>query len=391
MVRLFLKTAIGALAGLFAAGALASAKTVDFCNASPVKITSAVAYYDRTLTLASRGWFVLEPGACATLTGVAGGQLYYYAYSATPLAKWLVRKPAMTWEGPTRFCINPDDAFRLPDKTECATKAGFLSQSLYGPRPMAPIFEKNHLGIRVSDAPALARDLRGVMAFEQRLKDTPGREPAFQLGADFTDAPQGPRVDAIHPGLPAEYEGMQVGDIILNIDGAAVQSVRDLNDRLDALPFDRIYPLQISLLRNGQTVRGRIMPMWFAFNHPLYDQVSPSDVFWWDFADGMALDFGNEFACGVGAAAAETSRSTKTKRDFRLNNAIGKSASCAAQKNRKQKLYRLFYEDAAIAGSWASIIGAGGAFKLARGARSASLASKPHLVRRPPPKYRSFK
>jgi uncharacterized membrane protein len=340
---------------------VAGARPVELCNASPVPFSAAVAWYDSSAQLNARGWFTLDPGACAMVADdVAGTRLYYYAESETPLAQWLAQESAMRWQGDVPVCVERRQAFHFRRGGTCDQPMRFRSRLLQGDAPQVFVWDRRHVGATLEQAPALARDLSGVMRFEAALRHRPGREPPFQLGAAFTDTPQGPRISVISPGMPAEVEGMLAGDIVVRIDGTEVRTNADIDALLDSLPFDRRGPLALTIARDGHLLDGWVTPMWFAFNHPSYRETTEAGVFLQEFGDGLLLGFGSEVLCGGTYAVRESIRAVRSQRSPNVERMLGSSTRCARRLERHQHLHRLFHPDAAVAGTWSSLVGLGG-------------------------------
>jgi serine protease Do len=75
-------------------------------------------------------------------------------------------------------------------------------------------------------------------------------EAAEAFGLDGTD---GALVSAVTPGTPAEKADLQVGDIVLRVDGLAVSNTRSLIDYVSAQGPD--VEVELDVLRDGETIR----------------------------------------------------------------------------------------------------------------------------------------
>ena len=77
------------------------------------------------------------------------------------------------------------------------------------------------------------------------------------LGVTTAPAPRGAAIQAVHPGGPAEREGLRAGDVIVGIDGRSVDEPEDVSDAVSAhRPGDEI---EVEVIRDGErrTIHGR--------------------------------------------------------------------------------------------------------------------------------------
>ncbi|MCJ7550216.1 MAG: PDZ domain-containing protein [Anaerolineae bacterium] len=88
--------------------------------------------------------------------------------------------------------------------------------------------------------------------------DMPFFEGRPWLGISFVMGPDGAQVTSVVPGSPADEEGLEVDDVITEVDGAAVTASRPLDELiLGYEPGDRI---ELTVARDGRerTVRVRL-------------------------------------------------------------------------------------------------------------------------------------
>jgi serine protease Do len=78
-------------------------------------------------------------------------------------------------------------------------------------------------------------------------------QPVTQAMADYykLDKPQGVVVSGVNKDTPAEKAGLKEGDVILTVDGAPVQSVAQLRNRISLLPVGHDAQLQVQ--RDGKS------------------------------------------------------------------------------------------------------------------------------------------
>lgn len=375
---------------------MANAKSMKLCNRSPLKADMAVAYTNEAGDFISEGWFATAPGECANFSGISGQYFYYHAQSKTDLAYWLNGGDRyVVWEGKTNLCFHPSNRFKYVNQNTCAYVAKYQQVMLAYDTNEFSLIHNNYPDISIEQASEVARDLDGVMNWERHLKNTPGRENPFQIGAGLEKGTQGARVAFVVPGLPAEFEGIETGDEIVGLDGFVVETPDDVISILGAIPFDRKTPLQITITRRGEIIEGVIEPLFFPFNHPLYANSSPEATFAWEIADGIPFMLGNEVACGAKALLFETLNSLGNDAPFNGARIANSTRGCAETLNKTQELYRIFHEEAATAGVWAGLVAGGTgllkAGKLGELGSGAKLAGKSRFVRHPALKRRSLR
>lgn len=369
--------AVAAL-GLAGFGADAAARDAEICNGAPVKLYLAVSYDG-----VSRGWYKLEPGGCARFNGVRGRTVNYFAQASEPLARWLSRGGGLEWNGWAYRCVHPREAFQFAARGRCAEKRGFATFRLSGAANRMTLSEENHRGVAFSDLPRLRRALSGRMAFEATLRNTPGREPPFQLGVSTGEGRQGVRVVKVHAGMPAEAEGLKPGDEIVALNGYTVRDAGQLRWVLDTLSLFADAPLPMTILRDGRKISGSIAPMFYEFNHRDYRPGGGAKTFLWSAVNGVAFGFGNELACGGVFSLAEGASALAEERDLDAGWIKSNAERCASNLNRELAKHEILHKSAANAAFWASLIAPGlPVGKLARAARGVPLAARSRFVAR---------
>lgn len=79
-----------------------------FCNDTPVRLDTAVGYYERDAWYAM-GWWSLWPGECATVISEDLRQRHYYGHATSG---------RRSWSGPHSLCTSAQ-AFRIRDRDDC--------------------------------------------------------------------------------------------------------------------------------------------------------------------------------------------------------------------------------------------------------------------------------
>jgi S1-C subfamily serine protease len=80
-----------------------------------------------------------------------------------------------------------------------------------------------------------------------------------RLGASVATAAGGLRVGQVHPGSLAAKAGLRPGDLLLTLNGAAVATPEQLQDRL-AGPLQRGQPVVLRVRRDGTELELRLAP-----------------------------------------------------------------------------------------------------------------------------------
>jgi S1-C subfamily serine protease len=108
--------------------------------------------------------------------------------------------------------------------------------------------------------PVIAVDGSVVVGFDQarleRLIAVPARG---RLGASVRPVDGGLLVGTVHAGSLAARMGLRAGDIIRTVDGVAIGTPEQLQDRLTGL-FERDRPVKVAVDRAGTRLALRLVP-----------------------------------------------------------------------------------------------------------------------------------
>ena len=90
------------------------------------------------------------------------------------------------------------------------------------------------------------------------MPDMPFFEGRPWLGVSFVMGPDGAQVTSVVPGSPAEKEGLEVDDIITEVDGVAVTASRPLDELI--LRYEPGDGVELTVARDGRerTIRVRL-------------------------------------------------------------------------------------------------------------------------------------
>ncbi|MDJ0653240.1 MAG: RIP metalloprotease RseP [Xanthomonadales bacterium] len=117
--------------------------------------------------------------------------------------------------------------------------------------------DRKPVEVTVEDAGGERR--QHVLDFSQ-LPDDFKEEKLLETAGLTIYSPRGrPFVDRLVEGDPAEQGGMRVGDLIISVNGSAVEQARDLSEAIQA-HADGLNPLEILVERDGRQVTLMIMP-----------------------------------------------------------------------------------------------------------------------------------
>ncbi|HXM19408.1 MAG TPA: DUF1036 domain-containing protein [Candidatus Tumulicola sp.] len=112
--KIIIATVSAVAAILFLAAPRPAQASLQICNKSSERIDTAVAYYyDDGLDAAweSEGWWVLQPGQCATPVSYDLDYRYYYVFG---------NGPSHYWGGTYNFCVDMSTKFDFLDSdTKC--------------------------------------------------------------------------------------------------------------------------------------------------------------------------------------------------------------------------------------------------------------------------------
>lgn len=368
------------------------AERVSVCNASPFEISIAVGYKDDSENVRTHGWFNQSPGECNSWD-TGSEKFYYYAEASEKLARWVNGGNPYRWANSIfsfnhSLCVDPSNKFNMVAKAECPTKHRFLSARLTRSNNQINLYHEYHQGIPLEETIERRHTLIGKMNYEEMIRSTPEREPPFQLGFDLKNNPSGgATVTRLYEGMPAELEGMLVGDTITNLGGYKINNVEDVNWVLDELSIFNTEPLSITMIaETGEIVNGVIEPMFYPFSHKDYSEGGKVSTFLASTVDGVFFGGASELGCGAFFTIAEGLSAVFSDRGFDTQQTVTEASSCSHSVDMELQKNALLYEDAAIAGLWASILMPGTAVfkgaKILKGGKAAKipLAAKSRFV-----------
>ncbi len=88
------------------------------------------------------------------------------------------------------------------------------------------------------------------------MPEMPYLEELPWLGVSFVMGEEGAEVTSVVPGSPADDEGLEVGDIITEVDGRNVTASRPLDELI--LQYDPGDRVELTILRDGQEIEVRV-------------------------------------------------------------------------------------------------------------------------------------
>lgn len=91
------------------------------------------------------------------------------------------------------------------------------------------------------------------------LQVTPEWRDHYLLGCSYTATNPTAKLDTIEKGYPLDLAGVKAGDVIVNINGVAIQTSRELADYLGEHPLSK-EALTLTFLRDGQETEVTIEP-----------------------------------------------------------------------------------------------------------------------------------
>lgn len=94
---------------------------------------------------------------------------------------------------------------------------------------------------------------------ELTLQITPAWRDDYMLGCSYTSTKPTAELEAIVEGYPLDQAGVKVGDVIVGINGVAIQSARELADYLDTNPLSD-KSITLTYLRDGQETEVTVEP-----------------------------------------------------------------------------------------------------------------------------------
>jgi len=364
--------------------AVASERTVAICNASPVRIHLATGIRSST-QFSTSGWTTLRPGSCHEWQTSENSDFYYYGISTSKLTRWLRGGNPAKWKPKAiglltnRLCYDAYDNFAMPANGACSEEAPFNRVKIRGNDRTIPLYLPDYHELALRDAPEISRILTGRMVFEERLRQIPGRESYFQIGADVSETEDGLKIIRIYPGMPAEAEKLQINDVIVSLDDRPIITEDDLEKALE-MDILRADPPIITVRRNGRQFKRSIIPLFYEFNHPEYDESEMGTAFGIAFVDGVFLGFGSQAGCGVLFGLKALAERSQRPDSAGEENKASYSA-CTDTLDRELSKRELLYEPITTAATWASIIIPGlPAGKLAKLTKAVPLAARSRRV-----------
>lgn len=339
------------------ASGVSAASTQTICNGTPYQVSIAIGWEEGG-GVRSKGWYNQDPGDC-TDWFIAASNYYYFARTNNDdVMKWIHDSDEFVWEGKHPLCVSFPSAFDLTTVNLCENSREFRATSAVVDAVLT--LRDDYFGdLQLIDAKEVRSVLLSRKEFEEYLKNTSGREPPFLIGAGISttvNPVSGVRIESVTKGMPAEEEGIEVGDIIVSMNGRAVSTINDLWGILDNIDALRTSPVPIEILRNEEYISGSIVPMFFPFNHREYSESGRDLAGFRAVGDGAALGFGNELGCGAYRGLYEGLDALLESRSFDFAKFIEKTKTCTERENNEFALQKLLYADAVNAGYWVSIL-----------------------------------
>lgn len=378
----------------------ADAKTVEFCNASPLLVSAAIGVPNQSNKVATNGWYNLDPGECRNWE-VSGEHFYYMADAYGALEDWLDDGDDIDWTGWNRFCVHPSSAFNdILGEGQCETKRGFKKVNLINDRTIIYLYHENHdysaapRADQLSQAIEDRRKLTGRMKFENLLRSTEGREAPFSLGAHIYNAQndEGVIIKSVQAGMAAEEIGLQTGDRIVALNGYKVRHSGDIFNILDGIYILHKDPVRIGIISvyDGKRYDPLIVPNFFPFNHKEYDNFlerwgTPGT----SLLDNVTFGQSSEIMCGAGYLVSE-SFSWLFDDGFDGDKVADGTSSCSENLDEMHEISQILYKEQYVAGEYASwivpvpLFPAGKIGKLSKAAKTVPLAGRSRKVSRPP-------
>jgi len=138
------------------------------------------------------------------------------------------------------------DYHRPSDTADKIDTAGLVKVATFVKEGVAYLAERpDPLKVTISNAPAAARPAAPAGQGE-------GRRVSFGTVPDFAFSGPGVRVDGLVDGSPAAAAGLQVGDVILEIDGTAIANLQGFSDRLRTLSAGQTVAVRVQ--RGAETL-----------------------------------------------------------------------------------------------------------------------------------------
>ncbi|MCG8494050.1 MAG: DUF1036 domain-containing protein [Sneathiellales bacterium] len=375
---------------LLVSGHAAQARIVSVCNAAPYPNMIAVAYSDHRGEI-SEGWHRVEPGNCKSFRNVKGNLFHYYATSGNEVARWMNSGSSQSVYGRQWRCVGKSLNFTVYATGKCKNRLGFAALRIPHRHNVITVRSKYYKKLALNEANEVYEDLLGRWRWENQIRKSKGREAPFQIGVRLKSGTVGLRIAHVQRGMPAYFEGMEVGDEIVKLDSHNIRNRTDVRAFMDNLSIFRTTPVNVTLYRNGQYLSGEIEPMFFPFSHKDYSSASKVGTFIWSTANNIMFGFGNEVGCTGINLVREGLSSLVKDRKFNGGDMVARSKSCSNSANVKQAKYEILHQDAANAAFWASLVAPGiPVTKFLRNSRAVPLAARSRFIRQHKTQRRSF-
>ena len=142
------------------------------------------------------------------------------------------------------------DYHRPSDTADTIDVAGLVKVATYVKEGVAYLAERpDPLTVTISSAPAAARPAAPAGQGERR-------RVSFGTVPDFAFSGPGVRVDGLVDGSPAAQAGIQVGDVILDIDGTVIANLQGFSDRLRTLSPGQTVAVRVQ--RGAETLTAKV-------------------------------------------------------------------------------------------------------------------------------------